>query len=574
LKQAIEAIMTRQILLKTPRGKTAVVSVDDLQEATSVVAVGGAASLTTTAAAVVAAAAAAVSAASDTCSSEHNNVRYLQQKILLQQLIDASKRRDIGRKRTIQDMMEQRHHHHKNQGKYRLHVGGGYDDDDDDDGDDHDDDVVCNGTCFLVSSSPSNPATNEEKSAAAEADTADDDEETFDVEMISLDEEEEERNSDHSTSSSDAEEETVVTTASRLQQNFKSLSLNQTPRLTPSTPLFTIYYQGRQLSLDTLWEWIHETDASNDDDEYDDDRMAIDNGVSTNTCCISSRSKRRQSHQTRFPLYLTLNTSVRVLGGIDRQNRVGSKFGGGGVSSGQQSERERKERLKQLALESIDLAKDPYLMRNHLGTYECKLCLTLHTNEANYLAHTQGKKHQQNLSKRAHLEKQREQRLAEQEAATGGATGLKPPPGTDALQQPPAKMLKIGRPAYQVFKSRDPDTDQRCLTFELSYPQISDGLQPRHRFVSAYEQKIELPDRRYQFLLLAAQPYETVAFKIPNEPLDQEPGRFITHWDDEDKKFTLTLYFQQPEEEDEEKVGSEVAAAAADAAAAAAATVN
>jgi splicing factor 3A subunit 2 len=56
---------------------------------------------------------------------------------------------------------------------------------------------------------------------------------------------------------------------------------------------------------------------------------------------------------------------------MDRQNRVGSKFGGGGVSSAAQTERERKERLKQLALESIDLAKDPYLVCNHLGSYEC-----------------------------------------------------------------------------------------------------------------------------------------------------------------------------------------------------------
>ena len=36
-------------------------------------------------------------------------------------------------------------------------------------------------------------------------------------------------------------------------------------------------------------------------------------------------------------------------------------------------------------------------MRNHLGTYECTLCLTLHNNEASYLAHTQGKKHQSTL---------------------------------------------------------------------------------------------------------------------------------------------------------------------------------
>ncbi len=33
--------------------------------------------------------------------------------------------------------------------------------------------------------------------------------------------------------------------------------------------------------------------------------------------------------------------------------------------------------------------QDPYFMKNHLGTYECKLCLTLHTNEGSYLAHTQ-----------------------------------------------------------------------------------------------------------------------------------------------------------------------------------------
>lgn len=26
-------------------------------------------------------------------------------------------------------------------------------------------------------------------------------------------------------------------------------------------------------------------------------------------------------------------------------------------------------------------SQDPYFMKNHLGSYECKLCLTLHNNE-------------------------------------------------------------------------------------------------------------------------------------------------------------------------------------------------
>ena len=250
---------------------------------------------------------------------------------------------------------------------------------------------------------------------------------------------------------------------------------------------------------------------------------------------ICDRRSSTSPSSSHNPLYLKLY--VPIVGGmVDRQNRVGSKFGGGGVSSSQQSERERKERLKQLALESIDLAKDPYLMRNHLGSYECKLCLTLHTNEANYLAHTQGKKHQQGLARRAHMERLRQEKE--------GSVVPTAPTATATVVS--TRKVRIGRPAYQVFKSRDADTQQRCLSFELSYPEMDQELQPRHRFMSAFEQRIESPpDRRFQYLLFAADPYETVAFKIPNEPIDKEPGRFVTHWDAEEKKFTLTLYFME-----------------------------
>jgi len=244
---------------------------------------------------------------------------------------------------------------------------------------------------------------------------------------------------------------------------------------------------------------------------------------------------------------------IRILGGMDRQNRVGSKFGGGGVSSSQQGERERKERLKQLALESVDLAKDPYLVRNHLGSYECKLCLTLHRDEANYLAHTQGKKHQAGLARRVHLDKLRAEREEQQSSSTGTTSGrfdvstAATPSSTSVY-----KKVRIGRPAYQVFKSRQTDTNQRCLSFELLYPEIEEGLQPRHRFMSAFEQKVESPpDRRYQYLLFAAEPYETVAFKIPNEPIDKGENRFVTYWDEDNRKFIVTLYFLNPKNEEE-----------------------
>ena len=42
---------------------------------------------------------------------------------------------------------------------------------------------------------------------------------------------------------------------------------------------------------------------------------------------------------------------------MDFQNRVGSKTGGGGVAGWSESNRDRKERLKKLAMETIDINK-------------------------------------------------------------------------------------------------------------------------------------------------------------------------------------------------------------------------
>lgn len=209
----------------------------------------------------------------------------------------------------------------------------------------------------------------------------------------------------------------------------------------------------------------------------------------------------------------------------------GGKTGGGGIASEQNAAIDRRERLRKLALETIDLAKDPYFMRNHLGSYECKLCLTLHTNEGNYLAHTQGKRHQTNLARRAAREKQLEQ------PASVAPTKKK-------LQ--PRKTPKIGRPGYRVTKMRDPETQQRSLLFEIEYPEIEEGIQPRHRLMSAFEQKIEPVNRHYQYLLFAAEPYDTISFKIPNKEIerDMSSGKFYYNWDKDKKTFTLHIFFK------------------------------
>ena len=39
-------------------------------------------------------------------------------------------------------------------------------------------------------------------------------------------------------------------------------------------------------------------------------------------------------------------------------------------------------------------------------------------------------------------------------------------------------------------------------------------MPPKHRFMSAYEQRVEPPDKAWQYLLVAAEPYETIGFKV------------------------------------------------------------
>ena len=68
-----------------------------------------------------------------------------------------------------------------------------------------------------------------------------------------------------------------------------------------------------------------------------------------------------------------------------------------------------------------------------------------------------------------------------------------------------------------VTKQRDADTGQHSLFFQIDYPEIAEGVRPRHRFMSAYEQRVEPPDRSWQYLLFAAEPYETIAFKVSGE---------------------------------------------------------
>uniref|UniRef100_K1QW67 Splicing factor 3A subunit 2 n=1 Tax=Magallana gigas TaxID=29159 RepID=K1QW67_MAGGI len=90
--------------------------------------------------------------------------------------------------------------------------------------------------------------------------------------------------------------------------------------------------------------------------------------------------------------------------------------------------------------------------------------------------------------------------------------------------------------AADLTKQRDPDNGQQSLLFQIDYPEIVEGIAPRHRFMAAYEQKVEPPDRKWQYLLFAAEPYETIAFKVPSREVDKDPKKLWSHWNRETKQ--------------------------------------
>jgi splicing factor 3A subunit 2 len=112
----------------------------------------------------------------------------------------------------------------------------------------------------------------------------------------------------------------------------------------------------------------------------------------------------------------------------------------------------------------------------------------LHTNEGSYLAHTQGKKHQTNLARRA--------------ARDMKETQLMVAPMAPSVQR--KVFLKIGRPGYRVTKVRDSDTGKEGMMVQVHLPNIKEDVVPRRRFMSAWEQRKEPPNKNQQYLIVSS----------------------------------------------------------------------
>jgi len=138
----------------------------------------------------------------------------------------------------------------------------------------------------------------------------------------------------------------------------------------------------------------------------------------------------------------------------------GAKFGGGDLAGEELLKLQRKERTRAIAAEVFDLKNDPYLMRNHLGGLECRLCGTPHTHEANYMVHTEGKKHKENLAKR---EAAKKRSGAQAGAAAAAAVAAAERRRVTQVR----KTAKIGLPGYQMVKQLDRQTNRHSLLFRV-----------------------------------------------------------------------------------------------------------
>lgn len=109
-------------------------------------------------------------------------------------------------------------------------------------------------------------------------------------------------------------------------------------------------------------------------------------------------------------------------------------------------------------------------------------------------------------------------------------------------------FLKIGRPGYRVTKVRDKDTGKEGMMVQVHLPQIKADVIPRRRFMSAWEQKREPPNKAYQYLIVAAEPYETIAFRIPAREIEDEADDAgywnWSYWDPDTKQYSFQFMFR------------------------------
>ena len=205
-------------------------------------------------------------------------------------------------------------------------------------------------------------------------------------------------------------------------------------------------------------------------------------------------------------------------------------------------------------------------------------------NEGNYLAHTQGKRHQKNLKirearmKNIVSQQKIDQKLIENELFQTNTQSERNDRNDQSInkkqfqnnqitqwkgskqnitqkemkknEMKPKKYKvyeKIGKPGYSVMKRIDEINGKKSIVITVDLSEIKKGIIPLFKVMSSFEQQKEEPDERYLYVIIAAEPYQSIAFKIPNEEIErnEENGKFGSdHWDFVTKTYTVTIVYK------------------------------
>lgn len=187
---------------------------------------------------------------------------------------------------------------------------------------------------------------------------------------------------------------------------------------------------------------------------------------------------------------------------------------------------QRDKRLKELNPTNNDLEND-YVFHNQYGLLECRLCRLHFKTTASYLAHASSKTHQLNIHRRNTM-------LAKKQALAAGVKVGAQPKSNVVVEAP-----KMGNPEFKVYNKKVEGVENYKILFEIYYPEIKKHTQPKFRIVSTYEQSVEPPNPEFQYLVVAAIPYNSVGFKIPNVPILIEDT--LEEWNHKDKKYTVQI---------------------------------
>ncbi|RKP32145.1 hypothetical protein METBISCDRAFT_21667 [Metschnikowia bicuspidata] len=243
---------------------------------------------------------------------------------------------------------------------------------------------------------------------------------------------------------------------------------------------------------------------------------------------------------------------------MDYTDRVNSKKGAGAIADRQEANLHTKQRIKSLLMTLvIDLEKDPYLFRNHLGNLECRLCLTQHTTESSYLSHLSGRRHLTNLERRRTYS----ERVNKGEQSQNFTT----------MTNIPRRYWKaIGNPIYKITKIRHPESLRMGFLLQVNYQRMT-VLEPFFCFMSYYELSQKTRERcveylqkekedhededvvdplRWQYLVLSAEPYNNITFAFPahlkleTTSDDKKTESLWWYWDRDSGEYFLQVLFK------------------------------